>query len=131
MAAVLRVFDEAPGARRVAGVTLRLASERIRVRDIIRQRVEDEVSAFNVGNDNVYRGLVQPTDAEQVVNGYKIKKGRQLDAQRQVDVALRAFERNGFVILFDDRQLESLDDEITLSGENAVTFLRLTPLVGG
>jgi hypothetical protein len=34
-------------------------------------------------------------------------------------------------MLVDDRQVESLDEEITLQPNTRVSFLRLTPLVGG
>jgi hypothetical protein len=131
MAAVLRVFDEAPGRKRAAAITLRLATERVTVRDLIRRRVEDEVAAFNKSRADVFTGLVQPTASERLLNGYRVKKGRALDVEEQIRVAVNAFERNGFVVLLDDRQIETLDEEIVLTGDNSLTFLRLMPLVGG
>ena len=130
-AAVLRIYDEVPGQKRAERVALRLASYRISLRDLIRRRVEDEVAAFNKSGSEIYRGLVQPTASEQVLNGFKVKKGHTVDVEEQVHVAQQAFERNGFVVLFDDRQLETLDDELILTGDNTVTFLKLVPLVGG
>ena len=129
--AVLRIFDEIPGQKRAEKASLRLAAQRISVRDLIRRRVEDEVTVFNKGPAEVYRGLVQPTASEQVLNGFKVKKGRVVDAEEQVRVAFEAFSRNRFVILFDDRQVETLDDELVLKEDSAVTFLKLVPLVGG
>ena len=42
-----------------------------------------------------------------------------------------AFNRNGFFVLVDDQQADSLDEVITLQPATQVTFVRLTPLVGG
>jgi hypothetical protein len=129
--AVLRVFDEVPGQKRKEGAQLRLATHRISLRDVIRRRVEEEVTAFNKSGAEVYRGLVQPTASEKLLNGFKVKPGRIVDAGEQVKVAFNAFARNGFVVLLDDRQVESLDAELVLKPDSTVTFLRLVPLVGG
>lgn len=70
--------------------------------------------------------LGQPTEAEAILNtGFLSPMER--DAQR----ALSAFANHRFILLVDDQQVEGLDDEITLSDTSVVTFLRLTPLVGG
>ena len=46
-------------------------------------------------------------------------------------VAVEAFSRNGFVVLVDDRQVESLDAVLDVSRRTEITFLKLVPLVGG
>jgi hypothetical protein len=56
---------------------------------------------------------------------------REIDWQQQFDAACDAFGRNGFFILVDDRQAEALDETITLRAGQPVTFVKLTPLVGG
>ena len=76
MEAVLRIYDETPGAERRPAATLRLASERISPRDLIRRRVEEEVAAFNSRKDEVFQGLVQPSESERALNGYRLKKRR-------------------------------------------------------
>jgi hypothetical protein len=48
-----------------------------------------------------------------------------------VAVALAAFGRNGFFMIFDGRQITDLDDVLTVEHDSALTFLRLVPLVGG
>jgi hypothetical protein len=75
--------------------------------------------------------LVQPSEAERTLNGFKFSKPRQVDPQAQFEKAIQAFEGNGFLVLVDDRQVESLDDEIALHPETSVSFLKLVPLVGG
>ena len=47
------------------------------------------------------------------------------------DRQLAAFERNGFLILVDDEQVEQLTDCVVLSPDTVVTFLKLVPVVGG
>lgn len=131
MEAAIRIYDEVPGGERRAATILRLASEQISARDLIQHRVEQEVAAFNGRKDEVYQGLVQPSDSERFLNGFKLKKRRTLDPEAQVRVAFEAFDRNGFVLLFDDRQVEDLDELVIVTAESKATFIKLTPLVGG
>ena len=78
--------------------------------------------------------IVQPSPDEQALNGPAAGKPRQprkIDWRQQAQAALAAFERNGFLLLVDDRQIESLAEEIRLRDETRVVFLKLVPLVGG
>ena len=75
--------------------------------------------------------LVQPNDAERTLNGFKFHKPRFVDSVEQYEKAIEAFKSNGFIVLVDDYQMESLDTEIALQPETSVTFLKLVPLVGG
>lgn len=53
------------------------------------------------------------------------------DAEAAFARAVEAFGRNGFLVLVGDRQVEELDDTVTVGPETEVVFLRLVPLVGG
>ena len=64
--------------------------------------------------------MIQPTDAERVLNGYKLRAKRKIDWQEQFERALEAFERNGFFILVGDRQAERLDDEFEVKVDTEV-----------
>jgi hypothetical protein len=103
------------------------------LRDLIRTRVREEVAKANaaIGDGRAFRTLVQPTEAEATLNGYRLRKGRTIDWQRQADEAEKAFARNGFFVLVDGRQLEDLDEELALTADSEIRFVRLTPLVGG
>ena len=61
----------------------------------------------------------------------ELKKPRQIDWKRQFDRAIQAFESNQILILVDDRQAESLDEEFAVDSRTSVTFLHLSLLVGG
>jgi hypothetical protein len=74
---------------------------------------------------------VKPTDAEQTLNGYKLKQPRRIDWEVQAEKAIKAFDHNGFIVLIDDYQAEDLDTEIVICPNMVVTFLKLMPLVGG
>jgi hypothetical protein len=110
---------------------LQLAEERVTVRELLRRRVYQEVAEFNARRPEQFRGLVQPSDAERTLNGYKVARGRRLDWEAQFAKAVAAFEGNGFVVLVGDRQIIELDAELDLRHDVEVTFIKLVPLVGG
>jgi hypothetical protein len=131
MPTTLTIRDESTGGGTLHEFALEVLTERITVRELIRSRVYQEVQDYNQRQPAVFQGLVQPTDAEKTLNGFKLKKPRQLNWKEQFDKALEAFESNRVLILVDDKQAESLDQEITVGPGTVVSFLRLTPLVGG
>ncbi|AMC35030.1 hypothetical protein [Janthinobacterium sp. B9-8] len=55
----------------------------------------------------------------------------ELDSRHELELALAAFEQRRFLLLAGDRQIESLDTEITFHPALAIFFIRLIPLVGG
>jgi len=131
MSTTLTVRDETTSGGTLREFALELLTERITVRELIRSRVYQEVQDYNRLQPQVFHGLVQPTDAENALNGYKLGKPRMIDWKVQYDKATEAFEANGILILVDDKQAESLDQEIVVRPDTRVSFLRLTMLVGG
>jgi hypothetical protein len=125
------VRDQSTAGIDGASSTLEFPREHLTVRELIRERVFQEVQDYNRRKDGAFRGLIQPSDAEVALNGYKLKPGRELDWKRQFERACEAFRANSFLLLVGDRQATSLDEEVTLSRGVEVTFLRLVPLVGG
>ena len=129
--ATITIYDETISGEKTDGFDLEFASATISARELIRKRVYEEVREFNLREEETFHGLVQPTDAERVLNGYKLKKKRQLDWEQQFERAIAAFERNGFFILADGKQIESLDETIELKLRTQASFVKLVPLVGG
>lgn len=127
----VRVSDDTTAGDTVHELLLRLESERLTVRELIRSRVWQEVNEYNARRNGFFQGLVQPTDAERELNGYRLARGRHVDFERQLSAALEAFNRGHVLVLVDDRQLEDLDDELVLGPGSEVSFLRLVPLAGG
>ncbi len=131
MATALTIHDRATPGGPVRSFQLHLASERITVRELIERRVTQEVEEYNRAQPEYFQGLVQPKDAEQVLNGYRLRKRRMLDAAEQRTRAVEAFSANGFFMLVDDRQVVGLEDEIVVRPETEVSFVKLVPLIGG
>jgi hypothetical protein len=133
---LLSVRDESPAGQSLYEISLEFLSERITVRELIRERVHHEVREFNRQQDKVtFHGLVQPSETEQELNGprplYRLNKHRILDWEAQFALAMDAFEKNGFFILIDEKQAESLDEEFVIGPTTHVTFVKLVPLIGG
>jgi hypothetical protein len=135
MPTTLTVLDETASGRVYQEVPLEFPSENITVRELIRQRVYREVQDFNRRQEQIFHGLVQPTDAARVLNGavdeYHLKKHRRIDWKPQFEKALDAFNRAGFLVLIDDKQAASLDQEFVIGPGTRVSFVKLTIIIGG
>jgi hypothetical protein len=131
MPATLTIHDETTSGQKTNTFTLDCLTEKITVRELIRARIYQEVQDYNQKEPEYFRGLVEPTNAERVLNGYKIKAKRKIDWQEQYQRALEAFDRNGFFVLVGDRQADSLDQEFKVKVDTEVSFVKLVPLVGG
>jgi hypothetical protein len=131
MPTALTLHDETTSGELRSAITLHLPEPTITARELIRSRVFEEVKAYNQRTDGLFQGLVQPKKSEQDQSGFRVQGRHRLDWHEQAETALQAFSRNGFILLVDDRQVESLDEEIRVRPETRVTFLKLVPLVGG
>jgi hypothetical protein len=131
MSTTLTIRDETATGQSVGETVIEFLTETITVRELIRGRVYQEVQDYNRKQPEHFRGLVQPTDAEQTLNGYRMKERRQIDWRKQFEKACDAFERNGFFILVGNKQVETLEEPILISPTQTVAFVKLTPLVGG
>ena len=126
------VAPDTPATGRAdGGLVIDFLTERVTVREIIRSRVYQEVEDYNRRKPETFRGLVEPTDAEATLNGYRLRRPREIDWKKQFEAACEAYARNGFLILVDERQAGGLDEEVTLGAGTEVTFLRMGPVVGG
>ncbi|WP_299986901.1 hypothetical protein [uncultured Pontibacter sp.] len=128
---VITIKDETFTGKVLNELSLEFGNDRMSVKDIIMARVIWEVEDYNTRFPEFYQGLVEPTDAEKTLNGYKLRSRKLIDAEEQAYVALDAFQKNGFFVLVDDVQAESLEQEVILRSDTKISFLKLTPLVGG
>lgn len=131
MSATLTIHDETATGQKTNTFTLDCLTERLTVRELIRARIYQEVQDYNQREPEYFRGLVEPTDAERVLNGYKLKSKRKIDWEEQFARALDAFSHNGFFILVGDKQAEGLDQQFEVKADTEVSFVKLVPLVGG
>lgn len=138
-ATTLTIRDETLGAGVTNELTLDVLAETITVRELIRSRVYQEVDDHNrrvrAANAQAqpFNGLVTPTEAEKQLNGPRTGKvtAKEVDWRKQFEVACDAFELKSFLILVDEKQVGTLDEQVTLRPGAQVSFVRLTMLVGG
>ena len=137
MPATLTIHDQTASGHTINSVPIEFPSERITVRELIRERVYQEVQDYNRKTDPTFHGLVQPSGSEVVLDrhrraaGYRRGKHENIDWHQQFALAQDAFTRNGFFILIDNHQAEELDQELVIGHGTEVTFVKLTPMVGG
>lgn len=128
---LLTILDETASGNVLHRLELEIDQEMLTVGELIARRVHDEVAAYNERQSGTFQGLVQPVESERVLNGYRLRPTKLIDAEQQVYRALEAFQNNGFFVLVNDRQAERLDEEVWLGEGATASFLKLTPLVGG
>ena len=129
MSVALKIVDQTLGVHPHVTRELRLASERITVRELLRRRIEEEVKEINAGDDTV-RPLVTPSAQEARLNGDRSLR-RAIDPEKQLDAAIKAFERSRIIIIVDGRQVQDLEHAIGVTPQTEVRFVKLVPLVGG
>lgn len=113
-------------------IKIAVKNERTTVKDLIAARVEAEVEAYNDKLPEYFNGLIQPTNAEKTLNGFKLRNRKQtIDIEKQVLIAWDAFQKNGYFILIDEEQVEDLEQEVLVSKTTEISFVKLTQLVGG
>jgi len=125
------IFDEQLNGSITNQFEIEIENETISIQELIEKRVTQEVENYNNKLPEYYKGLVEPTDAEKTLNGFKLKKRQLIDTEKQVYVALEAFQKNSFFILVDNRQIEELNQEIKINKHSKISFVKLTPLIGG
>ena len=127
----LTIRDESTTGKLLNQLILEIEQETITTEDLIKARVYKEVEKYNQNSTNYFHGLVQPSETEQHLNGYELMPQRKIDPEKQYYVALDAFQKNGFFILVDDHQLADLKEEFLVMEDSKVSFIKLSPLVGG
>lgn len=125
----LVIKDEALSGKVLNEIALQFENEYITVKELIAKRIEKEVERYEQDISNYKtKGLVLPSNLEKRLNN---KKKFEIDIEKQTYVALDAFMNNGFFILIDDEQVEELEQKFLVDGTTDVSFVKLTPLVGG
>ncbi len=125
------IKDESATGKILNEIMIAVENELTTVKEIIEARVFAEVEAYNKKLPEYFNGLVQPTNAERTLNGFKLNNRRAIDGEKQTYIALDAFVKNGYFVLVDNVQVETLEQEILVGDDTSVSFVQLTPLVGG
>lgn len=129
---ILRVRDETMMGKLIYEFDLPLPKKQLSVRDIISERVKQEIEQYQHQRKNNGYSLVEVSSVEKILNKYGIKETVKTDIEKQLDIAFRAFDNNGYFIIINDVQVETLEQIINLDDENlSVSFIKLVALVGG
>jgi len=129
--ATLTIEDRTATGTPTGSIDLPDVPDRITLRDLIRLRVREEVARYNLAPGREFIGLVQPDGSVLGRGGYEMPAPRRIEWERQADIALESFMRNGFFVMVNGKQETELDREIVLTQMLDVGFIKLTPLVGG
>lgn len=125
---ILTIKDETASGKILNEIALEFDKEYITVKELITARINQEVEKYLSDAVQYKKGLVLPSDLERRINN---KSKPRIDVEKQVYVALDAFNKNGFFILIDNEQVEELDQKFLIDETTNVSFIKLTPLVGG
>lgn len=123
MAVTLTITDESLAGESINEWVITMLTETLTLRELIRSRVYQEVQDFNL---NTYRnqGLMQL--GQSPASDFK-----KVDWQIPFEKAIAAFEQQQFLILVNHEQVDDLDQELLLTASTPISFLKMTPLVGG
>ncbi len=125
-------------------IALELLNEQLTVRDLISQTVEEQIRDLllhqkldtDKARNILHRQYLTDADvqAQSKTGAVKVpseKPQRPIAIPNEVEKALDAFERGVYLVVVDGSQADTLDKVLTLTPTSKITFLRLTPLVGG
>ncbi|MEO0469088.1 MAG: hypothetical protein AAF206_05670 [Bacteroidota bacterium] len=124
----LTITDETAAGKILHQISLAFETEYISVKELIQARVAAEIRKYEEEAESYRMGLVLPTNMEARLNK---KQKPKIDIEKQTYIALEAFQNNGFFILIDDEQVDELDQKFLVDESTQVSFIKLTPLVGG
>jgi len=127
----IQIFDAPLHGERNSVGGIFLDSGPATLRDLIRGRLRQEVERYNQTLPETFQGLVQPEESERILNGFRMKTRRPLDWEAQCRRAWSSFEKNGFLVLVDGKQVMELDSRLDLHEDSEIDFIKLVPLVGG
>jgi hypothetical protein len=139
-----RVVGKRPDELELGSVVLELLEETLTVRELITRTVEEQV------HDLLLNRKLDAEQASRILDRHYLteaeanslaargairypaeKPQRRIDSQAEVRKALHAFQQGAYLVIVDGHQVDGLDEVLRLSATSKITFLRLTPLVGG
>lgn len=125
-------------------VALELLTETVTIRELIAHAVEEQIHELQtqqhidvqavqhiLNRQYMTNAEIQAQAKHGVVKMPEPTEMMQIDVSKQIRKAIEAFEKAVYIIVIDGEQADSLDTVVTLKPTSKITFLRLTPLIGG
>jgi hypothetical protein len=132
MSILVRTVDQVLGSAATEGPQLSFPVGAVTAREIVSSRVRLEVDRCNSDpSPRVFPSLVTPSCDERELNEPLRSPRRQLDADRQVEVAVNAVLKGRVIIMFNGEQVMDIDAPLIVTPVSEARFLKLVPLVGG
>lgn len=116
-------------------IALEVDKEQMTIAELIRYKVEHSVAKHNatVEAENNQAGTQHAV--ETVLNKHKPQtyafKRELADSEQETYRAWEAFKTNQLIVLIDNSQAESLEQEVLFNQDTVASFLKMTQLVGG
>ena len=128
---MLIIHDEDVRGNRIH--TLRVANndESLSVGDILKRRIENEITRFNLQRPVCFFSLVQPKNSEITPRGFRLREHRAIDWETQFQAAIEAFDKKGFIVNINGKDVQGLDDIIDTSDVVEVVMIRCMEIVAG
>ena len=138
MVATITFKDETLTGNLIQEMSISVQSETLTLREIIMLRVEEEIKRqTDEKHKRFLTALSDLSEHERLLNGPKWteKSPEKLPTMPDPEAhgyrALEAFKRNGYFVLVDDHQIEDLEAVVQLHAQTNISFVKMTPLVGG
>lgn len=116
-------------------IALEIDKEEMTIAELIRRKVEYSVAAHNTaieaenkkdGTEHVVENILNKNSSQT----YAFKR-ELVDTETETYRAWEAFKTNQLIVLIDNSQAESLEQEVLFNQDTVASFLKLTQLVGG
>lgn len=127
----ITILERSAGGGRQTEVPFEVPAQRMTLRELMRRYIHDQVEAYNSNKDGRASSWFAPAPEETELNPVRRPRRARIDPEMQCAASCAAFERNQIIVLINGVQAEDLEAEIVVSPDTKVTFLKLTPLVGG
>ncbi len=131
MKEMLKIHDEDARGNRFHTIRIINDQDELTVKEIIKRRIENEICKFNLQRPICFFSLVQPEDSEITLRGFRLREHRAIDWQTQFKVAIDAFEKKHFIVNANGKDLQSLDDVISIDQDTDVVMIKFMEIVGG
>ncbi len=131
---------------RICPVWVEIVQEQIEVRDLIAQAVEAQIHELLTRQkvDHQQAGHIldryypNPDSAPARKEAFSKRgkrlvgaRGKRISVRTEIKRAFQAFESGAIAIFVDGQQMQDLDQQVTITSETKIKFVRLIPLTGG
>jgi len=116
-------------------IALDVDQERVTIGELIKLKVEHTVVQHNAAIKAENNQESTQHEVESILNRSQSQtyafKRELADPETETYRAWEAFKTNQLIVLIDNSQAESLEQEVLLNQDTVASFLKLTQLVGG